>query len=121
QLWRTQVATSQPEDVSRWQERIERMPSAIRGGPYYVVGLALSRHELHEQAAISFMRTAILYSSQRDLVPNALLAAARELETIDQAAEAIGLYREILTKHPTDRVASQAGERLKGLANDLGN
>jgi tetratricopeptide (TPR) repeat protein len=118
QLWRTQVATSQPEGVTRWQERIERMPSAIRGGPYYVVGLALSRHETHEQAAISFMRTAILYSSQRDLVPKALLAAAQELETMDQAAEAIGLYREILTKYGNDRIAGEVEERLKGLANE---
>ena len=56
QLWRTQVATSRADDVSRWQERIERMPPNIRGGPYYVLGLALSRHELHEQAAISDRR-----------------------------------------------------------------
>ena len=116
QLWRTQVATSRPEDLSRWQERIERMPPIIRGGPYFVLGLALSRHEMHEQAAISFMRTAILYSSERDLVPNSLLAAARELETMDQSAEAVGLYREILTKYETDRVAREAETRLKLLA-----
>ena len=116
QLWRTQVATSRLEDVSRWQERIDSMPSTIRGGPYYVVGLAHSRHELPEQAAINFMRTAILYSSQRDLVPHALLAAARELETMDQVAEAIGLYREILTKYETDRIAGEVEARLKQLA-----
>lgn len=118
QLWRTQVATAQPEDVTRWQERIDRMPSDIRGGPYYVVGLALGRHKLPEQAAISFMRTAILYSSQRDLVPHALLAAARELETMDQAAAAIGLYREILTKYTDSSLSTEAEDRLKGLANE---
>ena len=113
QLWRTQVATSRPEDASRWRERIERMPPIIRGGPYYVLGLALSRHELHEQAAISFMRTVILYPAERDLVPVSLLAAARELETMEQSTEAAGLYREILTKYETDRVASEAESRLK--------
>jgi tetratricopeptide (TPR) repeat protein len=116
QLWRTQVAASRAEDVSRWQDRIERMPPNIRGGPYYVLGLALSRHEMHNEAAISFMRTAILYSSERDLVPDSLLAAARELETMEQATEAVGLYREILTKYETDRVASEAEARLKQLA-----
>jgi tetratricopeptide (TPR) repeat protein len=116
QQWRTQVATSHAEDTGRWQERIERMPPIIRGGPYYVLGLALSRHEMHEKAAISFMRTAILHSSERDLVPDALLAAARELETMEQAAEATGLYREILTKYETDRVATEAEARLKQLA-----
>ena len=118
QLWRTQVATSRPEDVSRWQERIERMPPTIRGGPYYVLGQALRRQEMHEQAAISFMRTAILYAAERDLVPDALLAAGRELETMEQATEAAGLYREILTKYETNRVASEAEARLKQLANE---
>ncbi|MDA1051476.1 MAG: hypothetical protein O3C40_13490 [Planctomycetota bacterium] len=113
QLWRTQIATSRPEDVSRWQERIERMPPIIRGGPYYVLGLALSRQEMHEQAAISFMRTAILYPSERDLVPDSLLAAARELETMGQATEAAGLYREILTKYEANRAAGEAEARLK--------
>ncbi|MEO8496386.1 MAG: hypothetical protein ABI614_15065 [Planctomycetota bacterium] len=120
QLWRTQVATSRAEDVSRWQERIERMPSVIRGGPIYVLGLGQSRQEMHEQAAISFMRTAILYSSQRDLVPDALLAAGRELETMEQSTEAAGLYREILTKHATNRVATEAESRLKQLASGNG-
>jgi tetratricopeptide (TPR) repeat protein len=118
QLWRTQVATSRPEDLGRWKERIERMPPSVRGGPYYVLGLALSRHEMHEQAAISFMRTAILYSSERDLVPNSLLAAAGELETMKQSAEAVGLYREILTKYETNRVAREAETRLKLLAGE---
>ncbi len=116
QLWRTQVATSRPEDVTRWQERIERMPADIRGGPYYVLGLALSRHQMHEQAAISFMRTAILYPAERDLVPDSLLAAARELETMEQPAEAAGLYREILTKYETNRAARDAETRLKQIA-----
>ena len=71
---------------------------------------------MHEKAAISFLRTAILYSSERDLVPDALLAAARELETMEQAAEATGLYREILTKYETNRVAGEAEARLKQLA-----
>ncbi len=120
QLWRTQVATSRAEDVNRWQERIERMPSDIRSGPYYVFGLALSRHEMHEPAAINFMRVAILYPSQRDLVPDSLLAAGRELETMEQATDAVGLYREILTKYQTNRVAGEAESRLKQLADRKG-
>lgn len=113
QLWRTQVAATRPEEVSRWQERIKRMPPTIRGGPYYILGLAFRRHGLHEQAALSFMRTAILYASERELVPDALLAAARELETMEQSQEAAGLYREILTKYPDARVSSEAENRLK--------
>lgn len=116
QLWRTQVATSTPEDVERWQQRIEMMPSTIRGGPYYVVGTAHSRHKRHEQAAINFMRTVILFPAERDLVPHALLATGRELETMDRATDAVGLYREILTKHQSDRVARDAESRLNKLA-----
>ncbi|MCA9121806.1 MAG: tetratricopeptide repeat protein [Planctomycetaceae bacterium] len=116
QLWRTQAVTSAQEDVERWRQRIELMPSTIRGGPYYVVGAALSRHEMHEQAAINFMRTAILFSAERDLVPYALLAAGRELETMGQVSDAVGLYREILNKHPKAQVAIDASTRLKQLA-----
>ena len=96
------------------------MPSDIRSGPYYVFGLALSRHEMHEPAAINFMRVAILYPSQRDLVPDSLLAAGRELETMGQATDAVGLYREILTKYQTNRVAGEAESRLKQLADRKG-
>jgi tetratricopeptide (TPR) repeat protein len=108
QLWRTQVATSRPDDLSRWETRIEKMPIEIRGGPHYVLGLALSRHAMHEQAALHFMRTVILYPSQRDLIPASLLAAARELETIDQSKQATGLYREILTNYETSQAAMEA-------------
>ncbi|MBC8353030.1 MAG: hypothetical protein H8E66_13625 [Planctomycetes bacterium] len=118
QLWRTQVATTQPEEMSHWQERIDRMPSSIRGGPHYVLGLAQSRHALHDKATISFMRTAILYSFERDLVPDSLLAAARELETMDRTTEATSLYREILTKYETHRVAAEAESRLNRLASE---
>ena len=117
QLWRTQLATCSADDLDRWQERIDRMPSMIRGGPYYVLGLAQSRLSMHDKAAISFMRTVILYPSERDLVSDSLLAGARELETMDQTTGAIGLYREIMTKHPSDQAAREAESRLKKLAN----
>ena len=45
----------------------------------------------------------------------ALLAAARELETIERAQEATGLYRTILVDHATSQVATEAERRLKAL------
>ncbi len=115
QLWRTQIATSTEKDVKRWQQRVAQMPTLIRGGPYFMLGLGQSRHQQHESAALSFLRTTILYPDQRDLLPHALLAAARELETIQQSQEATSLYREILTNHPTSQVVDDAESRLREL------
>jgi tetratricopeptide (TPR) repeat protein len=113
QLWRTKVTTVNQQDINRWRQRIEVMPARIRGGPYYVLGQALARHAQHEQAALAFMKAAILHKHQRDLAPHALLAAGRELETIEQGNEAAGLYREILVDYASSQAASEAGTRLE--------
>jgi len=115
QTWRTQVITATPATTNHWQQQIADMPGTIRAGPLYIFGQALARQKQHEQAALTFMKTAILYPTERDLASHALLAAARQLETIERKQEATGLYREILVEHATSQVASQAEQRLKKL------
>lgn len=115
QIWRTRVATADEQEQERWQQRIQDMPAALRGGPLFVLGKALSRRKLPEQAALTFMKTALLYPAERDLSCHALLAAARELETIQRPQEATGLYREILVDHATSQVGAEAERRLKDL------
>jgi tetratricopeptide (TPR) repeat protein len=115
QIWRTREATTNEQERERWQERIQDMPSSIRGGPLFVLGRVLSRQKQHERAALTFMKTAVLYPAERDLTCHALLAAARELETIERTQEATGLYREILVDHATSQVSAEAELRLKEL------
>ena len=113
QVWRTRVATANEQERQRWQQRIQGMPAAIRGGPLFVLGQTLSRQSQTQQAALTFMKTAVLHPAERDLTCHALLAAARELETIERTQEAMGLYREILIDHATSQVSAEAERRLK--------
>lgn len=115
QPWRTQVTTATKPTTDRWRQRIGEMPPTIRGGPVYVLGQSLARQDQHEQAALAFMKAAILYPDERDLAAHALLAAARELETMKQSQDATGLYREILAEHATSQVVTEAGQRLEEL------
>ncbi|MFV1966078.1 MAG: tol-pal system YbgF family protein [Pirellulaceae bacterium] len=115
QLWRTRVVTATAADADRWGERIERMPRAIRAGPHYVRGQLLSRHGRREEAALSFLRTAILFPDHHDLVAPSLLAAAEQLETMEQRDEAARLLAEIVTDYPRAAVADDARRRWQAL------
>ena len=64
---------------------------------------------------MALLRTVILYPEQFELIPKALLAAARELERIDQRSEALRLYEEIQTDHARSNEAQQAQQRRQAL------
>jgi tetratricopeptide (TPR) repeat protein len=115
QLWRTQVVTATDSEADRWGERIRKMPPAIRGGPLFVHGQLLARHERRQPAALSFLQTAILFSDNTELAAASLLAAAEQLEKLDQRDQAIRLLEEIVTDHPLATVAGTARERWQSL------
>jgi tetratricopeptide (TPR) repeat protein len=108
QLWRTEVVTATAQDANRWGARIERMPELLRAGPYHVVGQLLSRQKRHEDAAMAFLKAALLHAEQYPLVAESLLAAARELAKIDQLPQAARLCEEILARFPESEAAQQA-------------
>jgi tetratricopeptide (TPR) repeat protein len=115
QLWRTRVANASPDEVAQWSRKIEEMPEALRGGPYYVVGLARSNLGDHEQAAIALMHVPILYPQQASLAAEALLAAGRSLARDQQNAEAARLFHEVVRDHPKTTAAAEAQQRLEAL------
>jgi tetratricopeptide (TPR) repeat protein len=115
QLWRTQIVTATSSEADRWGERIRKMPPAIRGGPLFVHGQLLARHERHQAAALSFLQTAILFPDNTELAAASLLAAAEQLEKLDQRDQAIRLLEEIVTDHPTATVADTARDRWHSL------
>jgi tetratricopeptide (TPR) repeat protein len=118
QLWRTKIVTSTPQEVAGWQQQVERIPSELRAGPYFALGQALARQNLHEQAALAFLRVPILHSSNRSLSADALLAAARALESLGQNDAAAGLYRELINDYATTAPAAEAQARLRNLAGE---
>ena len=115
QLWRTQVVSATPQDVVRWQERMERMPQAIRAGPCYLLALAQARNNQPDEAALMFMHIPILYPQQRGLAAESLLAAARQLEKMDRPKQARGLYREVIVDYAETAVTEQARQKYAEL------
>lgn len=111
QTWRTQLATLTDSEVTRMQARVQAMPRAIRGGPYFLLGAAQARLGRSEQAALALMRIPINYAEDRALSAQALLAAGNELATINRQAEARGLYREIIVDYADTPAAAAAQQR----------
>lgn len=115
QTWRTQVATVEGSQLPNWQQAIDRMPEAVRGGPYFVLGEALARHGQWEKAALALLRVPILYPENRGLAGRSLVEAGRCLAEQGSREEAARLYREVLEKHADSRAAAEARMRLEEL------
>jgi tetratricopeptide (TPR) repeat protein len=118
QLWRTRLVSAGAEDVGDLRKLIDRMPSTLRGGPYFLLGRLLSRQGDSQSAALAYLRVPILYPRDHQLAADALLSAGRELERIGQTGEAATLYREVAQEYPATISAGEAASRLQRLQPD---
>src|SRR3990170_314103 len=87
QTWRAAVVTAGPEQVDSWGETIERMPEPLRAGPYYVLGLARAQKQQWGEAALAWLRTAILFPEHRALAARSLLDAGQSLERLGRSQQ----------------------------------
>ena len=118
QLWSTKIVTASEGDIGKWTQMVAGMPEVLRGGPYFALGRALAYHKQPEQAALAFMRVPTLYPKDSQLVVEALLAAAAELEKLGRTEEASSLYRELVNDFQETPQAAQAAVRLKAISGD---
>ncbi len=93
QLWRARIDVATQAEVSAWQERVQRMPATLRGGPYFIIGQAMIRLKQPDSAALAFLRVPIDFPHNREMAAEALLFAAQSLQ-IQSPAEANRLYDE---------------------------
>jgi tetratricopeptide (TPR) repeat protein len=120
QLWRTAAAAADGRQLENWAEAIELMPENLRAGPLFVLGTAQLQNKQWEDAALSFLRVAIVYPQERALAAQALLGAARGLQEARQSVEAARLYHELLREYPEQtRAAAEAKARLEQLQQSL--
>lgn len=112
QIWRSLIVTASDKQVDSWSETIERMPQAVRAGPYFVLGQVLSHKHKSEQALLALMRIPILYPRQRRLASESLLESGRLLEKSNQSEDALRLYRELVRDYPETAAAPSAREIL---------
>ena len=120
QAWRAALATVDERQLASWPRAIERMPEALRAGPYYVLGQALAQRQAWEEAALALLRVPILYGEHRTLAARALLDAGRSLEKLDRPANAARLYRELIQTHPSSAPAGEARSRLEEMVQERG-
>ena len=119
QLWRTRIAEATTADAQQWQAQIERMGAEIRGGPYFLLGLALARLDQHEDAALALLRAPLLYGqSSPALAAEALLAAGKELDQAGQRDSAATLYREAIANYGATLAGREAEIRLSQLSEE---
>ena len=64
------------------------MPVPLRAGPYYVLGLARAQKQQWGEAALAWLRTAILFPEHRALAARSLLDAGQSLERLGRAQQA---------------------------------
>ncbi len=111
QLWRVSIARVTDEQLAQWADKVERMPPSLRAGPYYVLGRACAFRQQSDLSALNYLRVPILFSEQRPLAAESLLAAAGELQQAKQSAEALRLLDELIVDYGETRAAKEAQQR----------
>jgi TolA-binding protein len=92
---------------------VDKMPDALRAGPYYVLAEAESAAGDAPRAALDYLRLPILYPRETALVPPALLAAGGCLEKSGDKDAAARIYRELVAAHRDTPEAAEAENRLR--------
>ena len=113
QMWRQETEPVSEEEIGRFRDLIEKMPESIRGGPYYVLGLAYERADAPVDAALAFLWVPFVYDESTTLSTDAMLRAARASEQADFEEDALRLYQELATKYSDTAAGAQAEAQLK--------
>lgn len=113
QLWRTNIASANLSEVSRWRNAITQMPREFRPGPWFVVGQTYAQLSQHADTALAFLRVSVLFADHHDLVDESLYGAGRAVERLGQQDEAASLYRELIESFPGSQLTGPARDRLE--------
>jgi tetratricopeptide (TPR) repeat protein len=122
QQWRLQLIHDELStyQISSWNERIDRMPKPLRGGPCYLLGRAYAGRGDLEQAAASFLWVPLVYGDDPLLSARASLEAANALERLGRTAESAALYGELVERYAWSPCAAEARSRLESQATRAG-
>ncbi len=114
QQWRVRLASGQLTrgEASRWEARVEEMPSVLRAGPYFLVGQAYLQLREFEQAASAFLRLPTVHPERYHLAAEGCLKAGDALWQIGQRIPAIRLYQEVVQRFPESTAAATARSTL---------
>ncbi len=100
QLWRIDVLTASTNDLQRWEQLLERLPSDLRAGPTLLLGTGWARQPATQRniddTVVLLMRVPILYPEHHHEAAAALYQSARLLEEVGRNREAHRIYLELV-------------------------
>lgn len=112
QLWRVAAQKNSKAEIEQFKTLIGKMPPAIRGGPQYLLGLALERANEPADAALAYLWVPLVYDRRSDLAADALLRGAMAADKAGFTNDARKLYQEVGERFPRTRWASEAARKL---------
>ncbi len=108
QRWRTRIVEAELDELASWQARIEQLPESLRPGPTFVWAQALQRVGRPEDAALAYLRVALMSEHHDELAAESLFAAGRRLDQAGRAGEADRIFRELRETYPASSWAAES-------------
>ena len=115
QVYRLHFSALTPQILDGLQTRLESLSMPMSAGGWLLVGRGASRLQLHDRAALAWLRIAALYPRQRNLAARGMLAAADALAAADHRDEAIRLCQRVSEDYARLDAARDAQTRLAAL------
>lgn len=115
QLWRLRTLSGAvtPTELKRWEILTEDLPSNMRGGAYYLIGVEAARQQMPLPAVAAWLWLPLVYDEQPALAAHAQWRAIEALTAFGDRAAATRLARELPERFPQTPAASRAREWLK--------
>jgi hypothetical protein len=114
QLWRLQIANGSvpAREIERWEDSLKEIPEPLRGGACFQIARGWADRGDPEKAAAAYMWLPLVYDADASLAAAAAVAAGEELSKTGRTADAVQLYREVLTRFPKTTAAARAKGQL---------
>ncbi|MCA9076387.1 MAG: hypothetical protein KDA93_15265 [Planctomycetaceae bacterium] len=109
QLWRLRVTQDVTQDeFASWGHEIQRMPSTLRAGPYFVLGRTLVQQSEYDRAAAAFLWLTTVHRENEPLAAQATVYAGTALMRLGRADEARSLWQEVVSDWRWTPAAAEA-------------
>lgn len=120
QRWRRDLVggTVTVLQVESWRSFVESLPVNLRSGPQSLLAQGFAAAGESRRAAAEWMWIPVAFPENEPLAARALLEAAESLERSGLSAEAVSLYRELVSHYGWSREATQARGRLADAESD---
>jgi hypothetical protein len=100
QSWRLKLRALDVSDLElqRWDDRIQQLPTSLRGGPNYLLGRGWTMRREHDRAATALLWLPLMDDTDPRLAARAGYEAAESLRRLGQNEDACRVMQEIATR-----------------------